>query len=77
MKLMGFEQGYVTVKLSAAECEALSRAVSATSDSAPLAEALRVCAQVASAQSRQALTVRVLRSPLALVHQNRSIVLVD
>ena len=77
MKIVGFEQGSVTVKLSAAECEALSQAVSAVADSAPLAEAFRVCARVASAQSRQALTVRVLRAPLALARQDRSIVSVD
>lgn len=77
MKIVGFEQGSVTVKLNASECEALSRAVSVAAGSVPLAEALRVCARVTSAQSRQALTVRVVRAPLALVRQNRSIVSVD
>ncbi len=75
MKVIGFEQGAVTVNLSAAECEALAEAMAATGS--PLGDAFRVCARVATAQSRRALTVRALRAPLAAVRQSRAIVSVD
>lgn len=75
MKVVGFEQGSVTVRLSAAECQALADVIDAAES--PLSEAFRVCARVAAAQSRRALTVRVLSAPLATVRHSRAIVLVD
>jgi len=75
MKVVGFEQGSVTLKLSAAECDELSKAL-AVADS-PLGDAFRVFARVASAQARRALTVRVLLASLSAVQQSRAIVSVD
>ena len=82
MKIVGFEPGAVTVKLSAAECQALADTLARDAGpfvaaSRPLTDAFRVCARVASTQNRQALTVRVTRAPLALARGSRSIVSVD
>ncbi len=87
MKIVGFEQGKVTVQLDLAECRALSQACTASQD-APrglsesrlyksLSDAFRVCARITQTQGCQALTVRISRPPLAFAKQPRSIIIVD
>ncbi|MGI6208821.1 MAG: hypothetical protein ACOYEW_11505 [Anaerolineae bacterium] len=86
MKIVGFEQGKVTVQLDAGECQAVAQALRLLSEQPsrvgrptprPLADAFSVCARIAAAQSRQALVIPFPRPPLTFARQTRSIVLVD
>ncbi|NPV09038.1 MAG: hypothetical protein HPY83_13875 [Anaerolineae bacterium] len=85
MRIVGFEQGRVTVQLDAAECSVVAEALRLVSRQLPLeaqarrplGDAFAVCARIAAAQSRQALALRLPRPPLAFARQQRSIVSVD